>query len=65
MASHDQEYRGKRFGRAARFHSKMEAGVRRSIISLQRLEQLLGQDPNVTEPPPPVRGYRRSRKRAR
>lgn len=65
MASHDQQYYGGRFGRAARFHSKMEKGIRRGIVSLQRLEQLLGRDPNIAEPPPPARGYRMSRKRKR
>jgi len=44
-------YKGVRGGRGARTHSKVERGGQ--IIDLQRLEELLGKDRAVTEPPPP------------
>ncbi len=50
MASHADQYQGDHLGRAARAHTKITRGVR--SITLDRLEELLGKDPTVTEPPP-------------
>jgi hypothetical protein len=49
-------YGGTQIGRGQRHQSKFQ-GVR--LVTIERLEELLGKNPKVTEPPPPV--YRRGK----